>query len=86
LYYPDVINNYTGSEERFMSQLFKRIDEPGLSRLRALENSLGDGIRLIALEKRPQVSRIKSRPAAFQELEQDLDTTLLVYFGSDILW
>ena len=69
-----------------MPQLFKKIDESGLSRLRALENDLGEGVKLIALEKRPQLSDIKSRPAAFQEFERDLDTTLLVYFGADEPW
>ena len=69
-----------------MTQLFKQIDEAGLSRLRALENNLGDGVRLIALEKRPQLSAIKSRPIVFQELERDLDTTLLVYFGAEDMW
>ena len=69
-----------------MAQLFKQIDESGLSRLRALEKDLGDSVKLIALEKRPQLHDIRSRPLAFQELERDLDTTLLVYFGSDEIW
>ena len=69
-----------------MTQLFKQIDVSGLSRLQALEKDLGDGLKLIALEKRPQLSAIKSRPLAFQEFERDLDTTLLVYFGSDDKW
>ena len=66
-----------------MAQLFKQIDQSGLSRLRALEKDLGDGVKLIALEKRPRLHDMKGRPLAFQELERDLDTTLLVYFGSD---
>ena len=70
-------------EENHMAQLFKQIDESNLSRLRALENNLGSGVKLIALEKRPGLSEIRSRPVAFQELERDLDATLLVYFGSD---
>jgi hypothetical protein len=69
-----------------MTQLFKQIDESGLSRLRNLENHLGGGVKLIALEKRPRLSDIKSRPVAFQEFERDLDTTLLVYFGSEDTW
>jgi hypothetical protein len=69
-----------------MTQLFKKIDESGLTRLRELESNLGDGVKLIALEKRPRLSDIKSRPVAFQEFERDLDTTLLVYFGSDDTW
>ena len=79
-------NNSNQLEERLMTQLFKQINGSGLSRLRALENDLGDGVRLIALEKRPSLSSIKARPAVFQELERDLDMTLLVYFGSDELW
>ncbi|XUX01234.1 MAG: hypothetical protein TUN42_04395 [Dehalogenimonas sp.] len=69
-----------------MAQLFKQIDQSGLSRLRELEKDMGEGIKLIALEKRPQLHDIKSRPLAFQQLERDLDTTLLVYFGSDETW
>ncbi len=66
-----------------MKQLFKMIDETGLSRLRSLEETMGDNVRLIALEKRPNLANLKSRPPAFQELERDLDATLLVYFGAD---
>ncbi|PPD58992.1 hypothetical protein [Dehalogenimonas etheniformans] len=69
-----------------MAQLFKQIDQYGLSRLRELEKDMGEGVKLIALEKRPQLHDIKSRPLAFQQLERDLDTTLLVYFGSDETW
>ncbi len=69
-----------------MRNLFKEIDSSGIARLRSLENDLGDGMRLIALEKRPHLAAIKGRPPAFQDLERDLDATLLVYFGSEAPW
>ena len=69
-----------------MKHLFKQMDESSVAKLRSAENSLGDGIKLIALEKRPGLSSIKSRPPGFQDLERDLDATLLVFFGSENLW
>jgi hypothetical protein len=69
-----------------MARLFKTMDETGLSRLRSLEETMGDNVRLIALEKRPNLANLKSRPPAFQDLERDLDATLLVYFGADSSW
>ena len=69
-----------------MRNLFKQIDDSGVARLRSLENNMGDGLKLIALEKRPHLSAIKGRSTAFQDLERDLDATLLVYFGSEAPW
>jgi hypothetical protein len=57
----------------------------GLSRLKSLENQMGDNIKLIALDKQPN-SSLQSRPARFQDFERDMDATLLVYFASDPLY